>query len=53
MEEVKVDIKDEIITINHYILKAIDSGDTKSLLKWKIMLDNLIKVYLKVNAKKG
>lgn len=40
-------LKEEIIEVNYYILDAIQRGDRESLLKHKIMLDNLIKIILK------
>lgn len=43
----QAEIKDEIITINYYILEGIRKGDKKSVLKNKILLDNLLKLYLK------
>lgn len=43
----KEEIKDEIITINYYILESIRKGDKKSVLKNKILLDNLLKIYLR------
>lgn len=45
----KAEIKEEIITINYYLLQSISKGDKKSVQKNKILLDNLIKIYLKVD----
>lgn len=43
----QAEIKDEIITINYYLLEAIRKGDKRSVEKNKIILDNLVKLYLK------
>lgn len=40
------DIKDEIITINHYLLQAIDDNNIYDIQKYKILLDNLISILL-------
>jgi hypothetical protein len=39
-------IREEIIEINYYILKAIHDGENHLILKYKIMLDNLITILL-------
>lgn len=41
------EIKDQIITINYYLLEGIRKGDKKSVQKNKILLDNILKLYLK------
>jgi len=46
----KAEIKEEIITINYYLLESISKGDKKNVQKNKILLDNLIKIYLKTNT---
>lgn len=43
----KSEIIEEIININFYILNAIREDNTQSVIKYKIMLDSLIKLYLK------
>jgi hypothetical protein len=43
----KTEIKDQIITINYYILESIRKGDKKGVQKNKALLDNLLKIYLK------
>lgn len=40
------EIKDEIITINHYLLQAIDDNNIYDIQKYKILLDNLIDILL-------
>ncbi len=46
----KAEIKDEIITINYYLLEGIRKGDKKAVEKNKVLLDNLVKIYLKLNG---
>jgi hypothetical protein len=43
----KSEIVEEVININFYLLKAIREDNTQSVMKYKIMLDSLIKLYLK------
>jgi hypothetical protein len=50
MDEIKVnkcEIVEEVININFYLLKAIREDNTDSVIKYKIMLDSIIKLYLK------
>lgn len=50
MDEVQIkksDIIEEIININFYMLKAVREDNKLSVEKYKIMLDSLIKLYLK------
>lgn len=42
----KKEITSEIITLNYYLLEAVRKDDKKSVQKYKILLDNLIKIYL-------
>ena len=42
-----MDIKDEIITINYYLMDAIDNNNLREIRKYKILLDNLINILLK------
>lgn len=41
-----IDLIDELITINHYLLKAISNDDKKSAIKWKSTLDSLLKTFI-------
>lgn len=41
------DITEQIIILNYYILDGIRKGDKKLVEKNKILLDNLIKLFLK------
>lgn len=43
----KEDIIDELIDINYYLIEAIRNDDNPEIIKRKIMLDNLIKIYLR------
>ncbi len=45
----KAEIKEEIITTNYYLLQSISKGNKKSVQKNKILLDNLIKLYLRAD----
>jgi len=45
------EIREEIITINYYMVEAMRKGDVKEVTKRKILLNNLIKLYLKSNEK--
>lgn len=47
MDVKKAEIIEEIININYYLMEAIRKDDAKSVLKNKILLDSLIKLYLK------
>ena len=48
LEEFRLEaLREEIIEINYYILKAIHEDNKSNVLKYKIMLDNLINIYLK------
>jgi hypothetical protein len=40
-------IREEVITTNYYLLEAMAKGDKVGVIKWKIILDNLIDIYLK------
>lgn len=40
-------LREEIMTTNYYILEGIKEGDRDKVMKYKIMLDNLINIYLK------
>lgn len=40
-------LREEIMTTNYYILEGIKEGDRDKVMKYKIMLDNLIKIWLK------
>ena len=42
----KAEIIEEIININYYLVEAIRKEDKQNVLKNKILLDNLIKLYL-------
>jgi hypothetical protein len=42
----QAEIKEEIITINYYLLESISRGDKQGVKKNKLLLDNLIKIYL-------
>jgi hypothetical protein len=44
-----VEIREEIIEVNYYLMKALQENNEKEIIKNKILLDNLIKIYLKVN----
>jgi hypothetical protein len=41
------DIIEEIINNNYFLIEAIRSGNKEEVLKRKILIDNLIKIYLK------
>lgn len=43
----KEEILEELIEINYFLLKAASESNKKDILKWKLMLDNLIKLILK------
>jgi hypothetical protein len=43
----KIEIREEIISVNYYILEAMREGDKKSIQKNRVLLNNLIKLYLK------
>lgn len=47
MDILKAEIIEEIININYYLMEAIRKDDAKAVLKNKILLDGLIKLYLK------
>lgn len=47
MDVKKADIIEEIININYYLVDAVRKDNTDEVLKNKILLDNLIKLYLK------
>lgn len=50
MENVEISldvIREEIIEINFYMVEALQKQDKDSVLKYKHLLDNLIKLYLK------
>ena len=47
MDIIKAEIIEEIININYWLMEAIRKDDAKSVLKNKILLDSLIKLYLK------
>lgn len=47
MDVKKAEIIEEIININYYLMEAIRKDDQQSVLKNKILLDSLIKLYLK------
>ena len=47
MDVKKADIIEEIININYYLVDSIRKDNTDEILKNKILLDNLIKLYLK------
>lgn len=40
-------LREEIINTNYYILEGIKEGNKDKVMKYKIMLDNLINIYLK------
>ena len=40
-------LREEIIQTNYYILEGIKEGNKEKVKKYKIILDNLIKIYLK------
>ena len=40
-------LREEIIQTNYYILEGIKECNKEKVTKYKIMLDNLIKIYLK------
>ena len=42
----KAEIIEEIININYYLMEAIRKEERQNVLKNKILLDNLIKIYL-------
>ncbi len=43
----KSEIIEEVIDINFYLLQAIREDNTQSVIKYKTLLDSLIKLYLK------
>ena len=43
----KSEIIEEVIDINFYLLQAIREDNTQSVIKYKALLDSLIKLYLK------
>jgi hypothetical protein len=43
----KSEIIEEIININFYLIQAVRSDNKLSVEKYKIMMDSLIKLYLK------
>ena len=47
MDVKKAEIIEEIISINYYLVEAIRKDDEQGVLKNKILLDSLIKLYLK------
>jgi hypothetical protein len=47
MDVKKAEIIEEIININYYLVDSIRKDNTDEILKNKILLDNLIKLYLK------
>lgn len=42
-----VEIREEIIEVNYYLMDAIRRDDKTSVMKYKILLNGLIKLYLK------
>lgn len=40
------ELREEIIQTNYYILEGVKEGNKQKVMKYKIMLDNLIKIYL-------
>ena len=47
MDVRKAEIIEEIININYYLVDAVRKDNTDEVLNNKILLDNLIKLYLK------
>jgi hypothetical protein len=47
MDVKKAEIIEEIININYYLVESIRKDDEQGVLKNKILLDSLIKLYLK------
>jgi hypothetical protein len=47
MDVKKAEIIEEIININYYLMESIRKDDKQNVLKNKILLDSLIKLYLK------
>jgi hypothetical protein len=47
MDVEKAEIIEEIININYYLMESIRKDDKQNVLKNKILLDSLIKLYLK------
>jgi len=43
----KEEIIEQIIEINYYMIEALRKDDTEYIMKAKLLLDNLIKLYLK------
>lgn len=47
MDEQKQSIIEEVININYYLIQALRDDNEKEVIKNKILLDSLLKLYLK------
>ena len=51
METIKLEeLREEIITTNFYILEGVKEDNKQKVIKHKLLLDNLIKIYLNKNV---
>ena len=51
METIKLEeLREEIITTNFYILEGVKEDNKQKVIKYKLLLDNLIKIYLNKNV---
>jgi hypothetical protein len=43
----EAEIREQIIEVNYYMIEAFRRDDKEGVLKYKLLLDNLVKLYLK------